>query len=424
MDNKNEYKSSPLGKIPNEWDVVLLSEISEIVRGGSPRPAGSLRYFNGNFIPWVTVASLTNLSEGQKYVEKTETALTEEGSKQSRILEKGTLVLANSGATLGVPKILGIKSCANDGVAALININNEFSVDFLYYNLQGLTRYFREVVAPGNGQPNLNTTLIGETYIPKPPIKEQLKISEILNTCDVAIEKLTALIKKKEQYNRSLMQDLLTGKVRFNEFKKGKWVLRRFGDLGETFSGLSGKSAEHFGSGDFYIPYMNVFSNSKINVNDLQRVTVAENEKQNKVKLGDVFFTVSSETPHEVGMSSVILNEIGNCFLNSFCFGFRLHDFKSVLPQFLRFYLRSEFCRKEISQLAQGSTRFNLSKGQLLDIKMNLPSSIKEQEKIASVLTNVEDEKIKLKAQLGKLKQQKKGLMQLLLTGRVRVKIK
>ncbi|HEY5523028.1 MAG TPA: restriction endonuclease subunit S [Desulfuromonadaceae bacterium] len=123
MDVKPGCKQTEVGAIPKDWDVKKLGEIGFVVRGGSPRPAGDPRYFNGNFIPWLTVASLTNIPDTQMQVSETVGFLTEKGSKYSRTLESGTLIIANSGATLGVAKILGIKCCANEALLQLLTKN-------------------------------------------------------------------------------------------------------------------------------------------------------------------------------------------------------------------------------------------------------------------------------------------------------------
>src|SRR3990167_2275381 len=107
------------------------------------------------------------------------------------------------------------------------------------------------------------------------------------------------------------------------------WNSIRVGDLGFVYSGLRSKSKSDFGQGSPFITYMNIFSNSKIDKNRFDLVNVGAGENQSKVKYGDVFFTVSSETPEEVGMSSVLLDEVDNYYLNSFCFGFRLNDFNA-----------------------------------------------------------------------------------------------
>ena len=151
-----------IGKIPIEWDCVRVSRIATVVRGASPRPAGDSRYFNGDYIPWITVAEVTN-SNGI-YINSTETYLTEEGSKQSRIVEKGTLLLSNSGATLGIPKITNIKGCINDGSVAFYDL--KLGKKYLLYVFSSYTEELRKQ-RQGYGQPNLNTDLI------KPKPKEK-----------------------------------------------------------------------------------------------------------------------------------------------------------------------------------------------------------------------------------------------------------
>ncbi len=97
------------------------------------------------------------------------------------------------------------------------------------------------------------------------------------------------------------------------------WRFTRVGDLGSAYSGLRSKSKCDFGYGVPYIPYMNIFADSKINTKNFDLVNVKEKENQSKVKYGDIFFTISSETPEEVGMSSVLLEEVNELYLNSFC---------------------------------------------------------------------------------------------------------
>lgn len=163
------YKETEVGRIPAEWGVKRLGELGEVVRGGSPRPAGDPRYFNGNFLPWLTVAALTNISEYALEVTETVGFLTEEGSKQSRTLPADTLIIANSGATLGVVKILGVTCCANDGIAAIVN-QRSGDKRYICHYINTRTKTLREVVATGNGQPNLNTGLIRDIVIPFPPL--------------------------------------------------------------------------------------------------------------------------------------------------------------------------------------------------------------------------------------------------------------
>jgi type I restriction enzyme S subunit len=278
-------------------------------------------------------------------------------------------------------------------------------------------------LATGSKVYGVSKTNLAKLNLLLPPLKEQTKIAKILSTWDIAIEDIEQLIAKKESHKKALMQQLLTGKKRFKEFKGEKWKEYKISDLGISYSGLTGKTKEDFGSGIPFITYMNIFSNRKIDIEVFARVKLKDNEHQNEVKYGDLFFTGSSETPEEVGMSSVLLDSIDTMFLNSFCFGFRLYDFKTLLPEFASFFFRAPHLRLKISILAQGATRYNLPKSKFLDLKIEIPQSIKEQKKIASVLSASYEEIQTLKHTLAHYQQQKKGLMQVLLTGKKRVKI-
>lgn len=195
-----------------------------------------------------------------------------------------------------------------------------------------------------------------------------------------------------------------------------KWPQFLLGNLGYTYGGLTGKTKEDFGSGKSFVTYMNIFSNSQIDINQFALVEISENESQNEVNYGDILFTTSSETADAVGMSSVVLNMLKNTYLNSFCFGFRLHNFNNLLPEYAKFLFRGEEVRKQITVLAQGSTRFNISKNALLKtLELTLPP-LPEQQKIAQILSTV-DEKIEvIEAKIVQTQELKKGLMQQLLT--------
>lgn len=204
----------------------------------------------------------------------------------------------------------------------------------------------------------------------------------------------------------------LTPKLRFPEFRDGPgWAIATLGDKGELLSSLSGKSAQHFGVGSAkYITYMNVFENTFTDMTSLGTVDVAPDESQNAVESGDILFTVSSETPGEVGMSSVVLETVPNCYLNSFCALFRFTDERPD-PRFLGFSLRQSLAREHFSHRAQGSTRFNLSKASFRDLPLALPPPA-EQRKIAACLTSLDELIAAEGRKLEALRNHKKGLMQ------------
>ena len=177
--------------------------------------------------------------------------------------------------------------------------------------------------------------------------------------------------------------------LRFPEFK-AEWKRKKLGEVGTIYNGLSGKTRDDFGRGKKYIQYKQIFEAGQINLNDCGLVNIEDNEKQNQVQYGDIFFTMSSETPQEIGMASVLLTKIENVFLNSFCLGFRLNSFDIITPLFARFLFRSKNVRDIIVKLAQGSTRYNMSKLELLKVLINIPD-LNEQTKIASFLSLIDE---------------------------------
>ncbi|WP_297868485.1 restriction endonuclease subunit S [uncultured Flavobacterium sp.] len=207
-----------LGEIPAHWEVKRIGHVAKVVRGASPRPAGDPLLFNGDFLPWITVKEVTN-AEG-KFIVSTETYLTEQGSKNTRIIEPETLLLSNSGATLGVPRITKIKGGINDGSVAFFNLQIER--DYLYYFFITHTKIYRDEVS-GYGQPNLNTDIIKSTKIALPNKKEQL---EIVLFIENYLEKFEFLKYKTQQeiellkeYKTALISEVVTGKVDVREEK-------------------------------------------------------------------------------------------------------------------------------------------------------------------------------------------------------------
>tara|TARA_Y100001958_G_scaffold5165_1_gene3207 strand:- start:3914 stop:5215 length:1302 start_codon:yes stop_codon:yes gene_type:complete len=195
------------------------------------------------------------------------------------------------------------------------------------------------------------------------------------------------------------------------------WKLTQIGDLGEYYGGLSGKTKDNFGSGKPYIPFMNIMANDIIDVNYFDLVEIEENENQNKAIKGDIFFNTSSETPEEVGMCSVLLDDISELYLNSFCFGFRLNkDAKErYLPEYISRFMNSGFGRKLMFPLAQGMTRYNLSKKYFVKLEIPFPP-LPEQQKIAEILTTVDEQISTTDKIIEKSKELKIGLMQKLLS--------
>jgi type I restriction enzyme S subunit len=273
----------------------------------------------------------------------------------------------------------------------------------------------------GQSKPGLKLKDLEEFVVVLPPtLAEQQAIAGALSDADAWIESLEQLIAKKRQIKQGAMQELLTGKRRLPGFS-GKWETKRLEEIGSTYSGLTGKTKSDFGNGDaHYVTFMNVMSNVVIDCATFERVNVVASESQNLVRKNDILFNGSSETPEEVAMCAFVEADVSNVYLNSFCFGFRFHEDLSIHGRFLAYYLRSNVGREMMKSLAQGSTRYNLSKTALLKAVLALPSPA-EQAAIATVLSDMDTEIESLESKLAKAREIKQGMMQELLTGKIRL---
>ena len=342
-------------------------------------------------------------------------------------LKDGDLIIADASEdTIGVAECVELKNV--NGRKIVSGLHTFAARDKKGETVAGYRTYLlrhpqviRELrrIATGFSVFGISKTNLNKVKLPLPPHKQQVAFAELLNLMDIAVTKNNLLIEKKEKQNKILSQRLLSGTKRLEGFKKSKWIEYHLGSLGETYAGLTGKSKEDFGKGKPFIPYLNIFYNSTINTKQFDFVQIAPNDNQNRVKFGDILFTVSSETQNEVGMASVLLEDIEELYLNSFCFGLRLHNFNTLNPAFSSYFFRAPAFRKEVYKLSQGATRYNLSKTQLMKLKIVLPP-IQEQEKIAKVLRASEREIQLLRNKTVQLREKKKGIMQQLLSGKKR----
>ena len=407
--------------IPYDWEITRIGKhVTKIGSGSTPR--GGEKVYTSNGIPFIRSQNVNNnqlLLKNLKYI-----------PESIHLKMSGSRVIANdillniTGASIGrtcvVPNNFK-EGNVNQHVCIIRTtkgLYNHFLQLYLFSNIGQIAILKSQV---GGNREGLNHSNVRSLKVPLPPLPEQKAIAKALGLMDKAININNKLIAQKELRKKWLMQNLLSGKKRLKGFS-GEWEETQLGSLGETYNGLSKKSKEDFGEGKPYIPYLNIFNNSKVDDSNFDFVKIYEKDNQNKVKYGDIFFTISSETPGEVGMASVFLDNIEELYLNSFCFGFRLNDFKTLIPEFSSYFFRASAFRKEIYKLSQGVTRFNLSKNSLMKLNIILPAK-EEQTAIAQILMATDKELNLLRVKTEKLKEQKKGMMQVLLTGEKRLNL-
>lgn len=285
------------------------------------------------------------------------------------------VLIGRQGALCGNVRFVTGKTYITEHAIAAKATNDNYThyLEYLFVRLN-LGQFSDQSAQPGLA---VNKLLKIETYVPSKA--EQLKIAFLLRLLDERIATQNKIIEKLESLIKGLNDSLY---VRY-----GDDIRTSFAELGYSYSGLSGKSAGDFGTGKPFITYLNVYSNNVVNENDYQYVQIDEGEKQNVVQYGDVLFTLSSETPEEVGIGSVYLGQ-DEVYLNSFCFGVHIVNEELAYPPYISYYVSSTPFRKFIYPFAQGSTRFNLCKADFEKASITLPS-LDNQKRIHSVLNSI-----------------------------------
>lgn len=385
---KGNYPNLRFPEFEGEWEEYRIQDIIQMFSGGTPSMQ-NIDYWGGD-IPFISAKSMH-----QTYISTSTEYITAIGLKKgSRLLKKSNLLLLVRGSMLWnrIPICLNLTNVAfNQDVKGLV-VNHKTSPLFVLFWFQAKETLIKNLVTgTGIGAGKLDSETILSLQIELPIKEEQTKISELLSLIDQRIETQRKIIEGYESLIKGLSEKLFSQQIRFknkNGNKYSDWRIKMLEEIGESFNGLSGKNKDDFGEGKLYIQYKQIFSGSTINVNECGLVNIYNGENQSKVQYGDVFFTVSSETPDEIGMSSVLIDEVDEMYLNSFCFGVRPSSLNLVNPLYMSFLLRASIFRSKVIKLAQGSTRYNLSKVALMKLAIPLPL-MEEQKQIAQFLLSI-----------------------------------
>ena len=415
MEVRDGYKLTEVGVIPSDWDAVMLDRVAKRGSGHTPDKKHP-DYWNGD-IRWISLADSASLDRG--FIDDTISKITPEGiARSSAVLHPAGTVVLSRDAGVGKSGIMRTAMAVSQHFIAW-RCGSGLDNHFLYYWLQAAKPQF-EGIANGTTIKTIGLSYFRALKIPHPPHHEQRAIAAALSDVDALLGGLDRLIAKKRDLKQAAMQQLLTGQSRLAGFA-GDWKVKRLGDVGYTYGGLTGKTKADFGSGDGrYITFMNVMSNVVVDCRSFDRVRVAPTETQHRVMCGDLLFNGSSETPQEVALCSILTEAVPDLYLNSFCFGFRVRQGAEIDVLFLAYLIRSNVGRELMKSLAQGSTRYNLSKSALLDAILSLPSN-DEQTAIATVLSDMDADLAALEARREKTRALKQVMMQELLTGRTRL---
>ena len=403
-------------RFSGEWETKQLQDISDI----NPQNFSS----NTNPDDKFNYISLEQVDSG-RLLGYSEEVFQTAPSRAQRVLQNGDVLMStvrpNLMAHLFFQDQIPNAVCST-GFAVLRAKRELAAPYFLFAQLfsKGVNDQIAKILA-GSNYPAINSRDVKLIEISCPPqISEQRAIAEVLSDVDGLLNALDALIAKKRAIKQATMQQLLTGKTRLPGFS-GKWETVQMGQIGLIYGGLSGKTKIDFEDGnERYVTFLGVLENVVLNICHTERVHVGPSESQNSVMKGDLLFNASSETPGDLAIGAVMGEQLDNLYLNSFCFGFRVHDQNKYVPLFLAYFFRGNVGRDIMNALAQGATRYNMSKSQFRASEISIPSGA-EQYAITSVLSDMDAEIAALEQRREKNIAIKHGMMQQLLTGRVRL---
>lgn len=415
-------RNLPRESVPLGWKYDLLDKFAERCSGHTPSKSFP-EYYNGG-IKWISLADSYRLDKG--YLYETDNEISEEGIKNSSAeLHPAETVVLSRDAGIGKSGVMAVPMAVSQHFIAWRCDNKEKLNSWFLYNWLQLNKAEFERQAVGSTIKTIGLPYFKKLKIAVPPYSEQKKIAQILSTWDNAITTTEQLIANSQQQKKALMQQLLTGKKRLLDDNgvrfSGEWEEKKLGDIGEIRSaGVDKKIVD----GEIPVRLLNftdVFKRSYIYSKELNHwVTAPEAKIKNcDVKQGDVFFTPSSETQDEAGIPAVAAEDIPDACYSYHVVRFRIKEKWDLNYKAYAFTTRQ--FRRQIDRLADGSgQRYVVSQDAFRSIIVNYPR-YDEQVAIGRVLRNCDDEIEALQGKLTALKQEKKALMQQLLTGKRRV---
>ena len=452
MNTYSSYKDSGvewIGEIPSGWSIKKLKYIGNLYGGLTGKSGKDFNDednpYNKPFIPFTNIFNNVYISDKHfQYVN------VEPDERQNKVRVNDLFFLMSSEGydDLGKSSIL-----INEVDELYLNSfckgfrveDNNTNPLFINYQLLGNThRKLISIEGKGFTRINLRQDKLNNTYMFIPPLQEQQQISDYLDYKTSKIDTLIEITEQKiellKEQRTSLINTTVTkglnpdvemkdsGVEWIGEIPSG-WSIKKLKYIGNLYGGLTGKSGKDFNDEDNpynkpFIPFTNIFNNVYISDKHFQYVNVEPDERQNKVRVNDLFFLMSSEGYDDLGKSSILINEVDELYLNSFCKGFRVED-NNTNPLFINYQLLGNTHRKLISIEGKGFTRINLRQDKLNNTYMFIPP-LQEQQQIVDYLdietskidklVNIESKRIDL------LKEYRQSLISEVVTGKVDVR--
>ncbi len=401
------------------WKMVTLENIAETSSGGTPSRKEP-QYYSGE-ISWITTSELKDC-----YIYNSNEHISEEAlnSSSAKIFSSGTLLVAMYGATIGKLGMLAIDAATNQACCAIMP-SASANARFLYYwFLYNRLRIIE--LGCGAGQPNISQNVIKHLRVLLPSLSEQKRIAGALSDVDELISTLEKLLSKKKAIKQGAMQQLLTGQKRLPGFK-GEWKNVKFGETFDIIPNNAFTRAQMTNSGCVKnVHYGDILTKYGAYINAdsyeipylVEDIDLSRFSEQCYVRAGDIIIADTAEDS-SAGKALELINV--TCRVLSGQHTLLCRPRVKFAEKFLGYYLNSGHFHNQIISFLVGTKVSSISKTNIVQTNMIIPDTLEEQIAISTILSDMDGEIETLEKKLSKLRQVKQGMMQQLLTGKIRL---
>lgn len=410
---ETKFKDTEIGRIPEEWETLYIHQITEISTGATPS-TNINEYWENGTIRWMSSGELNN-----KIIYDVNGRITQKGydNTGTHMLPKNCVLigLAGQGKTRGTAAYNKVELCTNQSIAAILP-NSKYESKYLYFYIDSLYDKLRLLSAGDGGRGGLNKQILQNLEIAMPPLNEQHHIASALTSIDNLISSLGKLIEKKKNIKQGAMQQLLTGKTRLKGFNE-PWMEHTIDELFDLGNGYTPSKSNPAYWTNGTIPWFrmeDIRTNGRILKDSIQHVT-PEAVKGNGLypKYSIILSTTATIGEHALLIADSLANQQFT-FLNR---KVNRRDMIDIIFFYHYCFILGKWCRDNIN--AGGLLAVNMD--DLKNHSIYIPKSIAEQQAIATFLTKMDDEITALEAKRAKYEAIKQGMMQQLLTGKIRL---
>lgn len=408
---ETKFKDTEIGRIPEEWETLYIHQITEISTGATPS-TNINEYWENGTIRWMSSGELNN-----KIIYDVNGRITQKGydNTGTHMLPKNCVLigLAGQGKTRGTAAYNKVELCTNQSIAAILP-NSKYESKYLYFYIDSLYDKLRLLSAGDGGRGGLNKQILQNLEIAMPPLNEQRRIASALTSIDNLIASLGKLIEKKKNIKQGAMQQLLTGKTRLKGFTE-PWVEKKLGDVAVNYTGLTYSPMNVKSYGTLVLRSSNiqkgilVFNDNVFVDMDIPSRAIA--------KKNDLLICVRNGSKALIGKSAVITDYADGMAFGAFMTILHAND---IQQGFLNYLWQADYIQQQVKD-NMGATINQITNADIEQFKIVVPHSLKEQQAIATILTKMDNEITALEAKRAKYEAIKQGMMQQLLTGKIRL---